>query len=94
MNRESEYQKLRWMRIKIGAWGFAIGAAIGIPITYLVDGVYFNLLTFVIAVIGLDALLALFQRTRDFPTADQVKALKAEKQLNPLGIEHRPAKNI
>lgn len=85
---ESEYINLKRKRIKVGVIGFAIGVSCAIPITYIFEGVYFSFLTVIIGLIASSVLQQQFERTRDLPTIDDVKAAKFNEDLNPLGIKN------
>lgn len=95
MIRESKHRKLKLKRLKTGIIGFLAGICLGIPVTYLIDGVYFNLFTVMCGAVGLGAVMSLFERTRDFPTGDDVKEARFKEELSPLGIEnHHSSKQL
>ncbi len=86
MANYSKASELRRKRTVVGVFGFIIGTAIGVPITYMLYSVYFNFTTFSFGCAGVAFVLFFAEKKRKVSTPEEIQKLRLEERRKPLDI--------
>jgi hypothetical protein len=82
----SGYTQLRRKRILVGAIGVLLGWCVGIPVTYWVNGRYFDFLTLAFGCLGGAVALRFAEKKIRLATTAQLRDLSSREKLNVLGL--------